>query len=455
MYSIKNSAKAKIVWILELTVFFLFIGLSFAQELSYRKMGENKLELKAGGETFSLDGHLVLQNLGIKNNTYGRVTTEKKIGVADAQFYISGIKEIVPVIDTDFTKKIKVIFSVKSKKGNKTDNLAIEIVLQIWKGIPAISAQLIAKNISRDVIRAMVPNWVTSLPASAKFYTTYIDGKIMTKPYSGRWVRLPRSGLFLITSSEEAKEGIGIILDKKETFALSSNPHNTFLNLMPTKRSKNVLPEQRSIPFKVILISVKEGFSQISKIEEKIKNFKKLERREKDQANQRDLLKQNTHFFSRNGLQYFCKKFKTPPSIDGALKDWKGVVPIHIDKIDNIVVRAVHPWRGPQDLSADLYLGYDNTNLYLALETVDEFFQNKNFNDGIWRGDCLQFVVDTLNKEVGTPDCEYCFALTGEGPQVWCWHGPVKGKDIKDIQLSIKEKNKGKKMSHNLFLVRL
>ena len=56
MYSIKSFGKVRIARVVGLIVFFLFTGLSFAQEFSYERIDENNLEFKAGGEIFSFDG---------------------------------------------------------------------------------------------------------------------------------------------------------------------------------------------------------------------------------------------------------------------------------------------------------------------------------------------------------------------------------------------------------------
>ncbi|MDD2711048.1 MAG: beta-galactosidase [Verrucomicrobiae bacterium] len=131
---------------------------------------------------------------------------------------------------------------------------------------------------------------------------------------------------------------------------------------------------------------------------------------------------------------------KSPPTIDGDLNDWQGVTPIPLNQIQ---IQAVHPYGGEEDLSARLYLGYDDENLYLACETRDNVFHQPYSGGEIWQGDCLQFVIH--NEAAKGVQNDYAFALLPSGkPYVHCFKSAVRFADLKDMVLAIKYKGKGK-----------
>ena len=52
-------------------------------------------------------------------------------------------------------------------------------------------------------------------------------------------------------------------------------------------------------------------------------------------------------------------------------------------------------WTGPADCSAKLWMGYDNTNLYMTVKVRDQIHANtKTTESSVWAGDSLQFAFD-------------------------------------------------------------
>ena len=66
---------------------------------------------------------------------------------------------------------------------------------------------------------------------------------------------------------------------------------------------------------------------------------------------------------------------RTPPiTLDGKLDDWKAVTPIRVDAIGHLVCAAdaANHWKGPADLSAELYLAWDPDGITFALKVTDD-----------------------------------------------------------------------------------
>lgn len=129
-----------------------------------------------------------------------------------------------------------------------------------------------------------------------------------------------------------------------------------------------------------------------------------------------------------------CYKVNKQILIDGNLKDWNGIKPILLSK-DYIALT---------DLSALIYLAWDERTFYFAAKVRDNILKNLNTGFDIWKGDCIQIAFDTLNdaKSAGYDknDYEYGFALTAKGVQVYCWAGNGRGLR-KDIKLAVRRRD--------------
>ena len=92
-----------------------------------------------------------------------------------------------------------------------------------------------------------------------------------------------------------------------------------------------------------------------------------------------------------------------PVRCDGALDEWgqplatiKGAEDVY--PLQNRVFVLYHckdPWRGPDDISAKVYLGSDGKALYVAAAVTDDRHANMNTGDGIAKGDSLQMGLVT------------------------------------------------------------
>ncbi len=85
----------------------------------------------------------------------------------------------------------------------------------------------------------------------------------------------------------------------------------------------------------------------------------------------------------------------TPVKIDGDRKKWLQIPPFRLDSREHVAILPAW-WTGPEDLSADIRLQYDDEYLYFsALVQDDVFFQN-SLDGSTWLGDGLQlcFAID-------------------------------------------------------------
>jgi len=80
------------------------------------------------------------------------------------------------------------------------------------------------------------------------------------------------------------------------------------------------------------------------------------------------------------------------PTIDGNLADWSGGIPSY-----NSVFRVFShsSWNGTDDVEASWRLGWDDTNLYVAVEVTDDIHVQTQIGNQIFRGDSVDLQIDT------------------------------------------------------------
>ena len=116
--------------------------------------------------------------------------------------------------------------------------------------------------------------------------------------------------------------------------------------------------------------------------------------------------------------------------VDGKIGDWpQGLEPIVL--ADEKYIHS-DPWNGPEDLSANVYLGWNEEALFIAIITQDDIhdqpYQNSRTWSQIFAGDSVQLAFDPLrDRRVGSyakDDHEYGFALLKKRTVVWSWQVP-------------------------------
>ncbi|MFH1778676.1 MAG: sugar-binding protein [Candidatus Omnitrophota bacterium] len=93
--------------------------------------------------------------------------------------------------------------------------------------------------------------------------------------------------------------------------------------------------------------------------------------------------------------------------IDGNFEEYLNLKPsIKMDN-DSFEKLGYNLWEGPEDLSADIYLLWDDENLYVTARVFDDVpFVNNNEGSDIWNGDCLEVTLGTDEK--ADPERVYC-----------------------------------------------
>lgn len=86
-----------------------------------------------------------------------------------------------------------------------------------------------------------------------------------------------------------------------------------------------------------------------------------------------------------------ASQLTTPPTIDGNLSEW-GNEPVYQSAYR---VYNVDGWDGTADLTASWRLGWDGTNLYIAVEVLDDVHVQTQTGNQIFRGDSLDMQFDT------------------------------------------------------------
>src|SRR5262249_26331191 len=107
--------------------------------------------------------------------------------------------------------------------------------------------------------------------------------------------------------------------------------------------------------------------------------------------------------------QYDIRRMGRLSEIDGELNDWWR----EWSAIDLSGPRYVQPiqldggrpgrWNGPEDLSAKLYMGWDDKYFYFALDVLDADLRPYDSEADRWIGDCLLIAIDCKN------DGGFCF----------------------------------------------
>lgn len=124
-------------------------------------------------------------------------------------------------------------------------------------------------------------------------------------------------------------------------------------------------------------------------------------------------------------------------SPDGVFSGLEGVKPILLDsrdtlKPDNVDGHAF--WTGRDDLSAAVYLAYDENAFYVAGDVTDDINTVRSSGSMSWNQDALQFAFDIDNdafdpklSSIGyaADDREFVAAMTPEGPETYCHYGPA------------------------------
>jgi len=109
-----------------------------------------------------------------------------------------------------------------------------------------------------------------------------------------------------------------------------------------------------------------------------------------------------------------AKKTANPIKINGQFAPFAGVKPIVMDSAKYI--KEGSGWKGPKDLSAKIYLMWDNSSLYMYAKITDNFpLVNSKTNGDIWNGDAIEVTVPGYQIGLSTGDGR------ANKPVIWIW----------------------------------
>lgn len=107
------------------------------------------------------------------------------------------------------------------------------------------------------------------------------------------------------------------------------------------------------------------------------------------------------------GIVHRVAPLTQPPRLDGAPDGWgerlaildtpANLFPVYFRFVPYDFFGIKPPWRGPQDLSATMYLAADKEALYIAAVVTDDQHVNTQSRDGIAGGDAIQIGLITPN----------------------------------------------------------
>jgi hypothetical protein len=105
---------------------------------------------------------------------------------------------------------------------------------------------------------------------------------------------------------------------------------------------------------------------------------------------------------------YSAQRRSAAVKIDGDLSEWNGAAAMVLDRKSQVVDPE---WKGPNDLSAKIFLQWDHENLYLAAEVTDNHLCFSPDALTMWMYDSLQLVFDTGGNRGGWNSGDYCYSL--------------------------------------------
>jgi GH18 family chitinase len=91
--------------------------------------------------------------------------------------------------------------------------------------------------------------------------------------------------------------------------------------------------------------------------------------------------------------------------IDGKLDDWPGASTFSLKDKSQIAYKlSSNSWTGPQDLSADIWVGWAEDGLYFAVKVVDNQHVQTSADSSLWHGDYVEWQLDTqLEQDYNEP----------------------------------------------------
>jgi len=111
-----------------------------------------------------------------------------------------------------------------------------------------------------------------------------------------------------------------------------------------------------------------------------------------------------------------CHKVTARPTIDGNLDDWGEQCPIpFIGKNQLTVLDENYDWK-PANLNAVAYLRWDDANLYVAAQVLDDIHHSAGSGEGVIEGDSLILAFDPTNRSIDAAKKAFAYYVSSMKP---------------------------------------
>ncbi|MBP7228149.1 MAG: hypothetical protein KA988_03495 [Longilinea sp.] len=131
----------------------------------------------------------------------------------------------------------------------------------------------------------------------------------------------------------------------------------------------------------------------------------------------------------RPGGDYAAPRLTAPPKLDGVWDEWETPAFAIRSLVYN---RTASTWEGDNDLEGSFRIGWDATNLYLAVKANDDIFSQKATGKDLFKGDSIELLLDTdLNGDYSVPllnSDDYQLGMSpgvlpaGTGREAYLWY---------------------------------
>jgi hypothetical protein len=111
-----------------------------------------------------------------------------------------------------------------------------------------------------------------------------------------------------------------------------------------------------------------------------------------------------------------CYKVTTQPTIDGNLDDWQMQCPIPlIGRNQLTVLDESYEWN-PTNLNAVAYLRWDDANLYVAVQVLDDAHHPAGSGEGVIEGDSVFLAFDPTNRSMDGAKKAFAYYVSSMKP---------------------------------------
>lgn len=135
----------------------------------------------------------------------------------------------------------------------------------------------------------------------------------------------------------------------------------------------------------------------------------------------------------------FSPVIRHTPVVDGSADDMGSLPFIDLEAHGVARFSDEQSYHGPEDLSGQIWLNWDDQHLHLTAKVTDDVFAYPAAQDEIWKNDSIQFGVAEGMPGDTMLWYEYGLSMTPEGPQMFRWISPEDTTTgvIEDVELQI------------------